>query len=241
MRATRARNINSNNDSGAQSGCPPDRRSARTYALRECPCSGFDKHGHQRQLSGGIFNKYHYNFWRPETGIRAGDADGNPKTEADPNLPPFIATPCFPSYPSNHAGGTNGGIEVMLRGRREGLRWHTFSNRPGCEPPGDWLSEPRSTRTTCVACMMTTDRSARERLSIRVMRHGDCALRCTNGEPVIGPEPASGTCPTERFRQQRNGQNETSGSQRIALNKQGVSQPEFSLTTKLRHTRQNGT
>ena len=145
--------------------------------------------------------------------------------------------------------------ELSLQSRRRNQRWDrghvTWTTRGFTvayifEPTRmraawDWLSEPRSTRTTCVACMMTTDRSARERLSIRVMRHGDCALRCTNGEPVIGPEPASGTCPTERFRQQRNGQNETSGSQRIALNKQGVSQPEFSLTTKLRHTRQNGT
>ncbi len=62
-----------------------------------------------------FFNKYHYNFWRPETAIRAGDTDGNPKTEADPYFLPFIATPCFPSYPSNHASGTNGGTEVMRR------------------------------------------------------------------------------------------------------------------------------
>ena len=65
-----------------------------------------------------FFNKYHYNFWRPETAIRAGDADGNPKTEADPSFLPFIATPCFPSYPSNHGSATNGGSrgpEASLR------------------------------------------------------------------------------------------------------------------------------
>ena len=59
--------------------------------------------------------KYHYNFWRPETAIRAGDSDGNRKTEPDPGFVPFIATPCFPSYPSNHASGTNGGLEVLRR------------------------------------------------------------------------------------------------------------------------------
>jgi hypothetical protein len=66
-------------------------------------------------LVSAFFNKYHYNFWRPETAIRAGDTDGNPKTEADPDFLPFIVTPCFPSYPSNHGAGSNGGAEVLRR------------------------------------------------------------------------------------------------------------------------------
>jgi hypothetical protein len=66
-------------------------------------------------LIASFYNKYHYNLLRPETGIRAGDADGNGKTEGDAAFLTFIATPCFPSYPSNHASGTNGGLEVMRR------------------------------------------------------------------------------------------------------------------------------
>lgn len=66
-------------------------------------------------LIASFYNKYHYNLWRPETGIRAGDSDGNGKTDGDPAFLTFIATPCFPSYPSNHASGTNGGLEVMRR------------------------------------------------------------------------------------------------------------------------------
>jgi hypothetical protein len=66
-------------------------------------------------LVASFFNKYHYNFWRPETAIRAGSTDGNPKTDADPAFLPFILTPCFPSYPSNHASGTNGGTEALRR------------------------------------------------------------------------------------------------------------------------------
>ena len=66
-------------------------------------------------LIASFYNKYHYNLWRPETGIRAGDSDANGKTESDPAFLTFIATPCFPSYPSNHASGTNGGLEVMRR------------------------------------------------------------------------------------------------------------------------------
>ena len=66
-------------------------------------------------LVATFLNKYHYNSWRPETAIHAGDTDGNPKTESDPNWAPFIVTPCFPSYPSNHGSASNGAAEVMRR------------------------------------------------------------------------------------------------------------------------------
>ena len=66
-------------------------------------------------LVASFMNKYHYNRWRPETGIRNGDADGNGKTDGESLFATFIPTPCFPSYPSNHASGTNGGLEAMRR------------------------------------------------------------------------------------------------------------------------------
>jgi hypothetical protein len=66
-------------------------------------------------LIASFYNKYHHNFWRPETAIRAGSTDGNNKTDADTTFAPFILTPCFPSYPSNHASGTNGGLEMVRR------------------------------------------------------------------------------------------------------------------------------
>ena len=61
--------------------------------------------------------KYHYDFWRPITAIRAGATtpDGNSKTEGDINFATFLGTPCFPSYPSNHASGSNGAAETMRR------------------------------------------------------------------------------------------------------------------------------
>ena len=37
-------------------------------------------------LVASFMNKYHYNLWRPETGIRNGAADGNDKTDGDPAL-----------------------------------------------------------------------------------------------------------------------------------------------------------
>ena len=66
-------------------------------------------------LVASFYNKYHYNLWRPETGIRNGWSDDNDKTDGDAGFATFIPTPCFPSYPSNHAGGTGAGLEVMRR------------------------------------------------------------------------------------------------------------------------------
>lgn len=66
-------------------------------------------------LVASFMNKYHYSVWRPETGIRNGATDGIDKTYGDPGFTTFISTPCFPSYPSNHASGTNGGLEAMRR------------------------------------------------------------------------------------------------------------------------------
>jgi PAP2 superfamily len=66
-------------------------------------------------LVATFFNKYHYNFWRPETAIHAGDADGNPETNPDLSYVPFIVTPCFPSYPSAHGSASNAAAEVLRR------------------------------------------------------------------------------------------------------------------------------
>ena len=47
-------------------------------------------------------SKYFYSFWRPVTAIRAGDTDGNPDTEADPNWIGRAVTPNHPEYPAAH-------------------------------------------------------------------------------------------------------------------------------------------
>jgi hypothetical protein len=79
-------------------------------------------------LVASFLNKYHYNFWRPETAIRAGDTDSNSKTVADSDFLPFITTPCFPSYPSNHGSGSNGAAEVLRRLYGESGHSITISN-----------------------------------------------------------------------------------------------------------------
>jgi hypothetical protein len=75
-----------------------------------------------------FFNKYHYNFWRPETAIHAGDTDGNRKTDPDTTWGPFIAAPCFPGYPSNHGSLSNAGAEVLRRLYGEAGHAITLSN-----------------------------------------------------------------------------------------------------------------
>jgi PAP2 superfamily len=77
-------------------------------------------------------SKYHYQFWRPVTGIReagkgsgpTGAGDGNPATVGNPTFSPLGApasnlnapnfTPPFPAYPSGHAG-FGGAIFQILR------------------------------------------------------------------------------------------------------------------------------
>jgi membrane-associated phospholipid phosphatase len=116
---------------------PPDRSDVATYYAATSPTQAFNQAARQiaqeqrhslsenaralalinmaisDSLVSAFFNKYLYNFWRPETAIRAGDRDGNRKTEADPNFQPFIVTPCFPSYPSNHGSAANAAAVVM--------------------------------------------------------------------------------------------------------------------------------
>ena len=78
-------------------------------------------------------SKFHYDLWRPITGIREADentgptgaGDGNPDTVCDPNFTPFGApasnlngpnfTPPFPSYPSGHAGFGGAVFQVFRR------------------------------------------------------------------------------------------------------------------------------
>src|SRR5205823_10116960 len=59
--------------------------------------------------------KYHYNFWRPVTAIRAG---------SDPDWLPLITTPAFPGYPSAHA--TLSGAARAVLERAFGRRGHAI-------------------------------------------------------------------------------------------------------------------
>jgi hypothetical protein len=66
-------------------------------------------------LIASFKTKYFYQLWRPYHAIRLGDTDGNGKTDEDTTWATFIATPCFPSYPSNHASGSGAAAEALRR------------------------------------------------------------------------------------------------------------------------------
>ena len=78
-------------------------------------------------------SKYHYDYWRPITGIREADrgtgptgrGDGNDRTRGDVDFSPLGApasnltgpdfTPPFPAYPSGHAGFGGALFETLRR------------------------------------------------------------------------------------------------------------------------------
>jgi hypothetical protein len=64
-------------------------------------------------LISSMESKFHYNLWRPVTAIRAGDTDGNRKTEPDPAYLPLVVTPPYPSYPSNFASAAHAACAVL--------------------------------------------------------------------------------------------------------------------------------
>jgi hypothetical protein len=81
-------------------------------------------------LATSLETKYHYTLWRPETAIRAGDADGNGRTVGRADFAPFIATPCFPSYPSAHASASYAARWILER-TWEGADFSVTLSHPG--------------------------------------------------------------------------------------------------------------
>jgi len=79
-------------------------------------------------LIASFWAKYHYKLWRPETAIFEGSLDGNARTDADTTYVPYILTPCFPSYPSNHGSASNSAAEVLRRAYGEGGHAITMAN-----------------------------------------------------------------------------------------------------------------
>jgi hypothetical protein len=71
--------------------------------------------------------KYHYNFWRPITAIRAGDTDGNLSTEADPTWESFLGTPPYPDYTCGLTHNTGAAVEVLRRYFRTDALAYTFT------------------------------------------------------------------------------------------------------------------
>ncbi len=96
-------------------------------------------------LVASFWAKYHYKLWRPETAIFEGSVDGNAKTGGDITFVPYVLTPCFPSYPSNHGSASNSAAEVLRRAFGAGNHEITMAN-PAV--PGVTLHYSRFTEIT---------------------------------------------------------------------------------------------
>lgn len=63
----------------------------------------------------GWDSKFHHDFWRPITAIRAAAGDGNDATVADPAWVPLLDTPPVQDYPSTHAVAGAAAASVLAR------------------------------------------------------------------------------------------------------------------------------
>ena len=61
----------------------------------------------------GWDSKFHYNFWRPYTAIRAASTDGNDNTAEDTGWEPLMNTPPVHDYPSTHSTLGNAAATVL--------------------------------------------------------------------------------------------------------------------------------
>lgn len=84
--------------------------------------------------------KYHYSYWRPVTAIRAADADGNPRTSADPTWTPLVTTPPVPDYDSGHA--VQGGAAATVLKRFFGTDHVGFTTCSLTLPAGGTCADP---------------------------------------------------------------------------------------------------
>jgi hypothetical protein len=80
-------------------------RAARMFAL--VSMSFYDGY------AAGWDSKYHWDFWRPYTAIRAGDTDGNRRTVKDATWRSYLETPPVQDYPSTHSTLGAGAAEVL--------------------------------------------------------------------------------------------------------------------------------
>jgi hypothetical protein len=65
--------------------------------------------------TAGWDSKFHYNFWRPYTAIRAAATDNNDATTPDASWEPAEMTPPVQDYPSTHSALGNAAAAVLAR------------------------------------------------------------------------------------------------------------------------------
>ncbi len=80
----------------------------------------------------GWDSKFHYDFWRPYTAIRAAATDGNENTNEDVAWEPLMNTPPVQDYPSTHSTLGNAAATVLneLVGSDTGFTMTSTSAEP---------------------------------------------------------------------------------------------------------------
>jgi hypothetical protein len=80
----------------------------------------------------GWDSKFHYDFWRPYTAIRAAATDGNDNTTEDTAWEPLMDTPPVQDYPSTHSTLGNAAATVLnkLIGPNTGFAMTSTSAEP---------------------------------------------------------------------------------------------------------------
>jgi hypothetical protein len=80
----------------------------------------------------GWDSKFHYNFWRPYTAVRAAGTDGNDNTSEDPSWEPLMNTPPVHDYPSTHSTLGNAAATVLnaMVGSNTGFTMTSTSAEP---------------------------------------------------------------------------------------------------------------
>jgi hypothetical protein len=84
----------------------------------------------------GWDSKFHYDFWRPYTAIRAGHTDGNPLTTVDPTWESYQLNPPVQDYPSTHSVLGQASAIVLgesFRTDRVTFDFNSFTALPGKE------------------------------------------------------------------------------------------------------------
>jgi hypothetical protein len=80
----------------------------------------------------GWDSKFHYNFWRPYTAVRAAATDGNDHTNEDAQWESLMNTPPIHDYPSTHSALGNAAAVVLgeLTGSDTGFTMTSTSAEP---------------------------------------------------------------------------------------------------------------
>lgn len=88
-------------------------------------------------------NKFHYNHWRPDTGIEEAADDGNPLTQFEADWDAFITNPPFPAYTSGHSSfsGSSGRMLGLFFGRDDIAFTIGSDGTPGVERSFSSFSE----------------------------------------------------------------------------------------------------